>query len=491
MSAAVSDTDTPTGGIALLYEAVEQKGWAKERPKFEAPAPVAVEHRDEAYSKKAAAWCAKALDGKTGDLAAMPPDSGRNNALNAAGLQLYRYVLAGHLDGHHVTEALREAALTCGLSNGEIEATLASAQRGAERYGPQEPPLSPPSDTAAPAAEPAPFDMPGVTLNPDTGEISTDSDDEAAELSRIIRKNLPTLDWHALWADTSEEEWIVEPILPAKRLVALYSAPKVGKSLLLLELCCAIATGRDVLGVPINRARRVLYVDFENDPKADVRERLQAMGYGPDDLERLHYLSFPTLGALDSARGGLELMAAVAEYQCEVVVIDTVSRAIAGEENENDTWLAFYRNTGLLMKQQGISLIRLDHSGKDETKGQRGGSAKSGDVDAVWRLSRITDDSYRLDCEAARMPITEKTLVLHREQAPLRHRVDAAGRSAHVRIKVEALCRVLDDLKVPREAGRPAVTAALREAGQKAGTELIKAVLRARQPVSDDPFEDG
>jgi hypothetical protein len=56
------------------------------------------------------------------------------------------------------------------------------------------------------------------------------------------------------------------------------------------------------------------------------------------------------------------------------VVIDTVSRAIDGEENSNDTWL----------NQLGIAMIRLDHSGKDETKGMRGGSAKSGDVDAVW-----------------------------------------------------------------------------------------------------------
>ena len=470
----------------LLKGAMDQVFPGETPPAYVPPPVVPVEHRDESFAKRASSWCAKALEGKAAELAAMLPDTGRNHALNAAAYVCLRYVQAGYLDADDVVTTLRDAALECGLGNGEIEATLGSASRAATRDGPTEPPV----DGTAPSPSEEPFME--LRVDTETGELLPTLEELSDEqLSAKVRAALPVIDWHALWADESEEEWIVEPILPARRLVALYSAPKVGKSLLLLELCCAIATGRDVLGVSIDRPRNVLYVDFENDPKADVRERLQAMGYGPHDLSRLFYLSFPNLAALDSDRGGQEIMAAVAEYQCEVVVVDTVSRAIAGEENENDTWLAFYRHTGLRMKQQGIALIRLDHAGKDETKGQRGGSAKSGDVDAVWRLSRITDDSYRLDCEAARMPIAEKTLVLHREVAPLRHRVDAEGRSAHMRIKVEALCKVLDDLKVPRDAGRPTVAAVLRGAGHKAGDGTLKAVLAARQPRIGDPFEQG
>ncbi len=426
------------------------------------------------------AECARVLEAPVGT---------RNHALNRAAFSLGQLVGGGALDEHDVTAALTSAGRTIGLDDSEIGATVGSGLKGGKN---------------TPRGVPDPVDTDGwlrslpstaerpaeVEYDPQTGEV-VEPVVEAAVLSRLVRERLPTIDWHALWADTSEEEWIVEPILPARRLIALYSAPKVGKSLLLLELCCAIATGRDVLGVSIDRPRRVLYVDFENDPKADVRERLQAMGYAPDDLGWLHYLSFPTLAALDSDIGGRELMAAVAEYECEVVVVDTVSRSIAGEENENDTWLSFYRHTGLRMKQAGISLIRLDHSGKDESKGQRGGSAKSGDVDAVWRLSRITDDSYRLDCEAARMPITEKTLVLHREVAPLRHRVDAEGRSAAFRIKVDAVIRVADELRLPRDAGRPTVGPAVRGAGLKAGTVVLDEAIRIRAARLPGAVPDG
>ncbi len=232
--------------------------------------------------------------------------------------------------------------------------------------------------------------------------LPLDPEDLAEDHRARIREAFPSLDWHELWADDTEEEWILEPLLPARRLVALYSAPKVGKSLLMLEIAVGISKGALTLGAQVPRPFTVLYVDFENDPKGDIRTRLQAMGHGPDDLGNLHYLSFPTLAALDSAAGAEQLLAAIDAYGAEVVVVDTVSRAVKGEENENDTWLAFYRHTGLALKQTKVALIRLDHSGKDETKGQRGGSAKSGDVDAIWRMKKETENVFSLECDAAR-----------------------------------------------------------------------------------------
>jgi hypothetical protein len=199
----------------------------------------------------------------------------------------------------------------------------------------------------------------------------------------------------------------------------------------MLELACAISCGRGMFGhAPTGPARSTLYVDFENDPRGDIRRRLVDMEYAPDDLGHLHYLSFPTMAALDTEAGSLQLLAAAEEYGCEVIVIDTVSRSIEGDENENDTWLNFYRHTGLKLKQSGRALVRLDHSGKDESKGQRGGSAKSGDVDAVWRMTRLDDDMFELVCEAMRFPVSEPRLVLRRLEGPLRHEVEGNARKA-------------------------------------------------------------
>ena len=200
--------------------------------------------------------------------------------------------------------------------------------------------------------------------------------------------------------------------------MVIYSPPKVGKSLLLLDLAVTISCGQEFLGSLPTRRYRVLYVDFENDPRGDVRTRLQAMGYAPDHLDHLDYLSFPTMAGFDTDRGSIELLAAVAAYGSEVVIIDTVSRAIDGEENSNDTWLNLYRRTGLKLKQAGVATIRLDHTGKDEAKGTRGGSAKSGDVDAIWRLTKITENRLRLECTESRMHLAAKSLLINRHTLP-------------------------------------------------------------------------
>jgi hypothetical protein len=139
-------------------------------------------------------------------------------------------------------------------------------------------------------------------------------------------------------------------------------------------------------------------------------------------------MSFPSLAHLDTHQGGQELLMAADAWQCEVIIIDTVSRAVGGEENDNDTWLAFSRHTGLEVKRAGLTLIRLDHAGKDERKGQRGGSAKSGDVDAVWRLTKETETLLTLTCEAHRFPLDQAELTIDRTTIPLGHTIRLDGK---------------------------------------------------------------
>ena len=318
-----------------------------------------------------------------------------------------------------------------------------------------------------------------LELNPwqyDPAYAHLDPEDARAQ---YVRTHLKAIDWQELWDDDTEEEWIVEPLLPARRLVALYSAPKVGKSLLSLELAAGIASGRPLLGTPAQPPRTVLYVDFENDPVGDTRERLQAMNYTPKDLDNLKLLSFPKLSALDSPKGSEELMAAIDYYQAQVVVIDTVSRAVKGDENENNTWLDFYRMTGVKLKAKGVALIRLDHTGKDQTKGQRGGSAKAGDVDAIWHMTKIDEDTVQLRLDASRftMPPEMKLLLLHRKEDPFRHEVDPNGPRAAFNIKVQMLVDEMDRLALPREWGRDKITQGLKDAGSE--------VARGKGPLAE------
>lgn len=391
--------------------------------------PVAVPGSADAYARAAFAAELQELAAQT--------EPGRNDRLNEAAFSLGQLVAGGHLDHTSTWNALYGTALAIGLTETESRNTLASA------FG---------------AAADHPRDVPEREAVPDVTTVARppvpDPVEEGDGDPLNLRDRFPALDWHELWAREDEEEWIIEPLLPARRLVALFSPPKVGKSLLLLELAVAVARGEPVLGHKPDKARRVLYVDFENDPRGDVRTRLEAMGYGPDQLGELVYLSYPRLAYLDTYVGGLELLAIAEEYGCEVIVIDTISRAVGGEENDNDTWLGFYRHTGLALKAAGKAVIRLDHTGKDAAKGMRGGSAKYGDVDAVWAMTRLSDDTFRLECTANRLPIEDKDLTVRRVTGPLHHVLEGEGSAVAEDAAIVELVRLMDKWQMPLDWGR-------------------------------------
>lgn len=381
----------------------------------------------------------------------------RNATLNQAAFNL-RQLYPADIFYSHLCDAARE----CGLDRFEAERTIESAFKGAERK-PRPAHRMPRTDKIARPLE----DLPSIDGYQDTDPL---------EAFNVV-------DWPATWANTTEMEWLLEPLIPAGRLIALYSPPKVGKSLLMLELAVAISKGVPALGAP-TRASHVLYIDYENDPQTDIKSRLIDMGYTDHDLSNITYSSFPAIPALDTPAGGQALLAASKHVGAGLVVVDTISRAISGPENDNDTWLALYRNTGMHLKSNAISMLRLDHSGKDITQGQRGGSAKLGDIDAVWRMTTIDPGvSYQLECEAARFPIHETSLTLRRGQGPLAHHVDTR---AIGEVKREVVLQALDHAQLPKDAGRDRCRAALKLAGIKVRDSTLSDIIKTRKgPIAD------
>lgn len=420
---------------------------------------------------------------------------GRNHQLNKSAFAISQLIASGHVDPNTAWDAITDTARKIGLTEHEIQATLKSAYNAGstqprqveELTAPNTVVLQPVPNTpattshAAPGTPttPPPSDSTGTDTEPVTSEIR-----EPETIEESVHHNLPIIDWHDLWEQDDEEEWILEPLIAKRRGIVIYSPPKVGKSLFSLEMAVHISIGDSWLGVDIDAPHNVLYVDYENDPRGDTRSRLQAMGYGPDDLQNLKMLSFPTIDGLDSPKGAQQLLAACQVYECDIVIIDTISRAVDGDENENDTWLAFYRNTGLLLKQNEITMVRLDHTGKDESKGQRGGSAKSGDVDAIWKLSKITEDGSKLQLKLddSRMQIAERTLILDRLSDPrLRHKVAGAGQMAAWDAKVNEIIDILDDHDFDRDAGGRKVRELLKTLKISASNEVMREAIRLRK----------
>jgi hypothetical protein len=236
-----------------------------------------------------------------------------------------------------------------------------------------------------------------------TGEPANGEQVEAAQTEHRNDLLALLIDWPEFWsADHGGEEWVCWPLIPAQRQVALYAPAKTGKSILALAVCAAIATGRPIFGQPAGPPRNVLYLDYEM-TAGDLQERLESLGYSAaDDLTHLHYALLPTLPPLNTPQGCKAVCELAETVDAEVVVIDTMGRAVEGEENSADSYREFARTTGLALKAAGRAVLRTDHAGKDRERGQRGSSAKNDDVDVVMRVD-VVEGGWQLTRTHTRM----------------------------------------------------------------------------------------
>jgi hypothetical protein len=225
----------------------------------------------------------------------------------------------------------------------------------------------------------------------------TDGADED-ESPDLPGDNSPYVDWATFWTDdVGEHEWLIEGFWPAGRAVLLHAPAKTGKSL--FALYCAVELA---LGVRLDSGEQfrppggelfpVMYVDYEM-TDADLRERLMEFGIGPQhDLSNLYYtLLTSEFGSLDTPGGASLFLAEVDRIKPKVVILDTFGRAVDGDENDADTVRHFFAHAGRPLRQRGISYLRVDHTGKDSSKGARGSSAKNDDVDLIWSMQQTSE----------------------------------------------------------------------------------------------------
>ena len=289
------------------------------------------------------------------------------------------------------------------------------------------------------------------------------------------------VEWGAFWADeVIDREPLIPQIVPRGGSAVIFSTAGVGKSLVMLDWAVQLVTGGEILGEPVGPVP-VLYVDLEQD-RTLVRERLEALGVGPEtDLSRLHYSLLGDWAPMDTPEGGAVLVAEAERLGAALVVIDTASRVIHGGENDADTWLGFYRSTGRLLKAAGISLVRLDHAGKDPSKGARGSSAKDGDVDQVYLLS-VPGAADRVDLKRTKNRLhldTPDLIAMKREQDPLRHvhqNVDYAKEAA-----IWGVMEALDDADAAVDISRRDAAALLRGRGVKVRNADLGAAVKRRR----------
>jgi hypothetical protein len=179
--------------------------------------------------------------------------------------------------------------------------------------------------------------------------------------------------------------WVVPDYLPPG-LAFLYGKPKLGKSWLGLQLALSVLSGGKMFDKDIE-AGGVLYLALE-DSERRLKARMKLQGW-PNE-KSIDFMLFDAfrdqIGTLNSS-GGKRLLAYVESQKYRLVVVDTFSRAVQGDQLKADEMTAAIGPLQQSALARDIALLIIDH----EPKGGDslfGSIAKFGILDTQWRLYR-------------------------------------------------------------------------------------------------------
>ena len=183
----------------------------------------------------------------------------------------------------------------------------------------------------------------------------------------------------------------------------LVSGPsKAGKSFLLLELCVAIAEGREWLGWQCAQGR-VLYVNLELDRAScyhRVKDVYRAIGIPPRNAGNLDmwHLRGKAMG-MDNLAPRLIRRAVKRKYSA--VVIDPIYKVITGDENAADQMAKFCNQFDRVASELGCAVIYCHHHSKGDQGQKRAQDRASGsgvfarDPDALIDMIELEIDDKR------------------------------------------------------------------------------------------------
>jgi RecA-family ATPase len=183
--------------------------------------------------------------------------------------------------------------------------------------------------------------------------------------------------------------WIVPDYLPPG-LTFLYGKPKVGKSWMALQLALSVSTGGKVFSKDI-QARRVLYLALE-DRERRLKDRMKKQNWPADpSVDYMFYDEFrEMIGALNSG-GGKRLLAYIDAQKFGLVIVDTFSRSIQGDQLDSTQMVEAVGPLQQYALSRDIGLIFVDHMPKntviiDPIANLYGSVAKAGIMDTAWGI---------------------------------------------------------------------------------------------------------
>ncbi len=237
----------------------------------------------------------------------------------------------------------------------------------------------------------------------------------------------------SVWGDMPElAPPLIEGVLRQGHKMMLAGPSKAGKSFALIELCCAIAEGREWLGRRCAQGR-VLYVNLELDPASALRrfrDVYDDLGWEPANVSNIDVWNLRGR-AVPMDRLAPSLIRRALRVRPIAIVIDPIYKVITGDENSADQMAAFCNQFDRVAQQVGCAVIYCHHHSKGFQGNKRSMDRASGsgvfarDTDALLDMAPLELTDACREERSSRLRWAAAEAFLSRELPDWRDRVPA------------------------------------------------------------------
>lgn len=190
--------------------------------------------------------------------------------------------------------------------------------------------------------------------------------------------------------------WLIDGLIPQHGLVLLYGRPGEHKTFIAVDGSLRVAYGLDWHGRAVKRVG-VLYIAGEG--RFGIGQRIKGWRkkHGLAGVDAPFKLLPVAVHMLDPAnveklKRTIDQVREEVDFEIGMVVIDTVSRAIPGQdENSQEAMSLFVDACAEIQNHCGGVVIGIHHSGKDADRGMRGSTVLLGGCDTAIRVAKEED----------------------------------------------------------------------------------------------------
>lgn len=184
---------------------------------------------------------------------------------------------------------------------------------------------------------------------------------------------------------------LLKGMIPVQGMGVVFGATGIGKSFVVTDMMLRLASGEDWHGYR-NKAGDGDWIYISSEGGAlELKRRLAGWcAVGGRDLPgnvRFYTTSFKW-GRDGEDAANFVRWARKGGRKINMVVIDTLNRNMAGDENASVDMTAFVNVVETIWRSLGCFAVVVHHEGKDADKGARGSSVLPGATEFEWRLFR-------------------------------------------------------------------------------------------------------